>query len=401
MKTDPKSVLTGSHQLIGNYACAEGALAVGCRFLGGYPIAPALEIYERFLERAKEVGATFIQMEDEISALAAVLGASWTGKKSMTVTSGPGLSLMMEHLGLGIMLETPCVIVDIQRAGPALGMPGRPAQGDMMQARWGSHGDYEIIALSPSSPQEMFDYTIKAFNFSERFRIPVALMSDEYVAHLKEEVVIPPAEEIMIEPRRYYKGAKDKYLPFKRDKDFVPRMVNIGDGYKFHVTGLTHDDRGYPIMNEECQEYNVHPLVWKVRNYVDEIIEVQEAETEDAEVIIVSYGATSRAALKAMEQARKSGIKVGSLKLVTVWPFPEKRVVELAKKVKALVVAEMNFGQVVLEVERCSYGNANVVFVPHGEKGVENPDDLLSAIKQATQENNIRDGIIEYKSARE
>lgn len=401
MKTDPKSVLTGSHQLIGNYACVEGALAVGCRFLGGYPIAPALEIYERFLERAKEVGATFIQMEDEISALAAVLGASWTGKKSMTVTSGPGLSLMMEHLGLGIMLETPCVIVDIQRAGPALGMPGRPAQGDMMQARWGSHGDYEIIALSPSSPQEMFDYTIKAFNFSERFRIPVALMSDEYVAHLKEEVVIPPAEEIMIEPRRYYKGAKDKYLPFKRDKDFVPRMVNIGDGYKFHVTGLTHDDRGYPIMNEECQEYNVHPLVWKVRNYVDEIIEVQEAETEDAEVIIVSYGATSRAALKAMEQARKSGIKVGSLKLVTVWPFPEKRVVELAKKVKALVVAEMNFGQVVLEVERCSYGNANVVFVPHGEKGVENPDDLLSAIKQATQENNIRDGIIEYKSARE
>lgn len=396
MKADPKGVLTGSHTLTGNHACAEGAFAAGCRFLGLYPIVPSLEISERFLERAPEVGATFIQMEDEVSVLAAVLGASWTGKKSMTVTSGPGLSLMMEHLGLGIMLETPCVIVDIQRVGPALGMPGRPAQGDMMQARWGSHGDYEIIALSPSSPQEMFDYTIKAFNLSERYRIPVALMSDVYVAHLQEKVVIPPAEEIEIEPRRYYKGAKDKYLPFKRDKDFVPRMVNIGDGYKFHVTGLTHDDRGYPVMNEECQEYNVHPLVWKVRNYVDEIIEVQEAETEDAEVIIISYGATSRAALKAMEQARKSGVKVGSLRLVTVWPFPEKRVAELAKKVKAFVVPEMNFGQVVLEVERCSYGDTNTFFVSHGENGVENTDDLLSAIKQAVQADKAESGIIEF-----
>jgi len=401
MKTDPRGVLTGLHRLNGNHACAEGALAAGCRFLGGYPIVPALEIYERFLERAKEVGATFIQMEDEISALAAVLGASWTGKKSMTVTSGPGMSLMMEHLGLGVMLETPCVIVNIQRAGPSIGIPNRPSQGDMMQVRWGSHGDYEIIALCPSSPQEMFDCTIKAFNFSERYRIPVSVISDEYVAHLKEDVVIPPAEEIVVEPRRYYTGSKDNYLPFKRDRDFVPRMVNIGDGYRFHVTGLTHDDRGYPVMNEECQEYNVHPLVNKIRNYADEIIEIQEVEIDDAEIIIVSYGATSRAALKAMEQARRSGIKVGSLKLITVWPFPEKRVGELAKKVVAFVVPEMNFGQVVLEVERCSYGNTNVVFVPHGDKGVENTDDLLSAIKHATQENSVRDGLIEYKQARE
>jgi len=395
MKTDPKGVLIGSHYLSGNHACAEGALSAGCRFLSVYPIMPALEVSERFLARAKQVGATFIQMEDEISALAAVLGASWTGKKSMTVTSGPGLSLMMEHLGLGVMLETPCVIVDIQSVGPGLGLPNRPSQGDMMQARWGSHGDYEIIALAPSSPQEMFDLTIKAFNLSERYRVPVAVMSDEYVAHLKEEVVIPPANEIEIEPRRYYEGPKDRYLPFKRDEDLVPRMVDIGEGYKFHVTGLTHDDRGYPIMNEECQEYNVHPLVRKIRNYVDNIVEVQETHVEDAEVIIISYGATSRAALKAMEQARNSGIKAGSLKLDTVWPFPEKRVAELAKKVKAFAVPEMNFGQIVLEVERCSHGNANVFFVHHGEKGVENTDNILSAIKQAAQQNTVKDGIIE------
>lgn len=395
MKADPGGVLTGSHNLSGNYACAEGALAAGCRFLGFYPIVPALEVSERFLERAPEVGATFIQMEDEVSVLAAVLGASWTGKKSMTVTSGPGLSLMMEHLGLGVMLETPCVIIDVQMAGPALGMPDRPSQGDIMQARWGSHGDYEIIALSPSSPQEMFDFTIKAFNLSERYRIPVAVMSDAYVAHLKERVTIPPAAEIDIEPRRYFEGPKDKYLPFKRDKDFVPPMVDIGKGYKFHVTGLTHDDHGYPIMFEECQEYNVHPLVKKIRNFTDNIVEIQEAEIEDAEVIIVSYGATSRAALKAMEQARKSGVKVGSLKLVTVWPFPEKRIAELAKKVKAFVVSEMNFGQIVFEVQRCSYGKANVFFMSHGEKGVEYTDDIVSAIKQATQMNEVKSGIIE------
>ncbi|UCG92766.1 MAG: 2-oxoacid:acceptor oxidoreductase subunit alpha [candidate division WOR-3 bacterium] len=398
MKTDPKGVLTGSHELSGNHACAEGAFAAGCRFLGCYPIVPALEISQRFLERAPAVGATFIQMEDEVSVLAAVLGASWTGKRSMTVTSGPGLSLMMEHLGLGVMLETPCVIVDVQMVGPGLGIPTRPSQGDMMQSRWGSHGDYEIVALAPSSPQEMFDFMIKAFNFSERYRIPVAVMSDEYVAHLVERVVIPPADAIELVPRRYYKGRKDNYLPFKRDKDFVPPMVDIGKGYRFHVTGLTHDNRGYPIMFEECQEYNVHPLVRKIRHFADEIVEVQESNLDDAEVILVSYGATSRAARKAMEEARKSGIKVGSLKLVTVWPFPEKRVAELAKRVKAFVVPEMNFGQIVLEVERCSYGAANVFFIPHGEKGVEYTEDIQAVIKRAVQEKNIKDGVIECVS---
>jgi 2-oxoglutarate ferredoxin oxidoreductase subunit alpha len=335
-------------------------------------------------------------MEDEISSLAALLGGVWTGKKGMTATSGPGFSLMMEHLGLGVMLETPCVIVDVQRAGLSTGIPNHPGQGDMMQARWGSHGDYEIIALSPASPQEMFDFTIKAFNLSERYRTPVALMSDAYVAHLKENVVIPPADQIEITPRRYYQGPKDEYLPFKRDEDLVPPMVDIGENYRFHVTGLTHDDRGYPVMNAECQEYNVRSIVQKIRGYVDDIIEIQETGTDDAEVVIVSYGAPSKFAIEATEQARKSGIKTGSLKLVTVWPFPDKRIAELAKKVKAFVVPEMNYGQIVSEVERSSHGNANVVFVPHGEKGVENIEDWLSAIEQATKEKKVKKGIIEY-----
>jgi 2-oxoglutarate ferredoxin oxidoreductase subunit alpha len=397
MKADSKGVLTGTHRLTGNHACAEGALSAGCRFLGVYPIMPALEVSERYLKRAKDIDAVFIQMEDEISALAAVLGASWTGKKSMTVTSGSGLSLMMEHLGLGVMLETPCVIVDVQVVGPGLGLPSHPAQADIMQARWGSHGDYEVVALAPASPQEMFDCMVKAFNYSERFRIPVLVMSDAYLAQLEETVVIPSADKIELEPRRYFTGPTDSYRPFKRDKDWVPRIVDIGQGYKFHVTGLTHDDRGYPIMNEECQEYNVHPLVWKVRRYIDKIIEVQEKQVEDAEVVVVSYGSTSRAALKAVEQARSLGIRAGSLKFLTVWPFAEKRVTELSKKVKAFVVPEMNFGQIVLEVERNSYGNANVYFVSHGDKGIENADEILAAIKQAVQESDIKDHVIEYQ----
>lgn len=400
MKPDPKGVLTGSHQLSGNQACAEGALSAGCRFLGVYPIEPAIEVSRRYLERAKEVDdATFIQMEDEISVLAAMIGASWTGNKSMTVTSGSGLSLMMEHLGLGVMLETPCVIVDVQSVGPGLGMPDRAAQADIMQARWGSHGDYEIVALAPSSSQEMYNHMIRAFNISERFRIPVMVMSDAYLAQLQENVTIPEPDAIELTPRRYYDGKLGTYLPFKRDGDYVPRMVDIGQGHKFHVTGLTHDDRGYPIMNEECQEYNVHPLVWKIRKYVNELIDVQETSLDDAEYAVVSYGTTARAAAKAVEQARGKGLKVGHLKLNVVWPFPEKRVSAIAKNIKAFIVPEINFGQIVSEVERCSYGKANVVFVLHGDRGMEDPTEILSAIESVQKETRVKDGVLEYQGA--
>lgn len=386
----------GTHRLSGNEACAEGAIAAGCRFLGVYPIVPALEVVERFLKRCPEIGATFVQMEDEISVLAAVLGASWTGKKAMTVTSGPGFSLMMEHLGLGVMLETPCVIVDVQRGGPSEGMPNSPSQGDMMQARWGSHGDYEIVALCPNSPQEMFDFTIKAFNLSEKYRIPVVVMADEAVGHMTDNVVIPNKIELV--SRKYYKGKKDKYLPFLREPALtgIPSMVDIGNGYKFHVTGLTHDERGYPIMNAECQEFCVRPLMEKIRKNVDEIVEFEEKDTNNAEIVVLSYGITSRVAEKAMDLATKDGIKVGFLRPIVVWPFPEKKVRELSKKIKAFAVPEINYGQIVYEVERCAGGNCNIIFVPSKSGAVHEPEEIVNAIKMGIKEEK-REEVIQVK----
>ncbi len=379
MKENQKGVLEGKYKLSGNQACAEGAISAGCRFLGYHPITPSFEIVERYAQRCGDVDGVLIQMEDEISVLAAVLGASWTGRKAITVTSGPGLSLMLEHVGLGVMLETPCVIVDVQRGGPSEGLPNSPGSGDVMQARWGSHGDYELIALSPNSPQDMFDLTIEAFNFSEKYRTPVLIMADEAVGHMTDEVVISPPELV---ERKYYRGPKEKYLPYKWDKDLIPPMVDIGQGYKFHVTGLTHDERGYPVMDEYCQEWNVHRLIDKIRLYSDEIVRIEEEETEDADVVVVSYGISSQDAQNAVKRAREDGIKAGSLRLVTIWPFPEKQVTELARKVKTLIVAEMNYGQIFYEVERCSRGSANTVLISRQPSQVHHHEDILEAIKK-------------------
>jgi 2-oxoglutarate ferredoxin oxidoreductase subunit alpha len=382
VKADPKGVLTGSHTLTGNQACTEGALAAGCRFLSAYPLTPSIEAIQRYTERAKAVDAVFIQMEDEVSVLAAVLGASWAGRKALSVTSGPGLSLMMEHLGLGVMLETPCVIVDVQRTGPSEGIPNESANGDVMQARWGSHGDYEVIALAPQSPQEMFNVMIEAFNLSEKYRTPVIVLSDEALAKTRETVVIPEAADIKLEPRKHYKGPKNKYLPFKYDADLVPPMVIAGEGYKFHVTGLTHDERGYPVMNEECQEWNVHRLLRKIRNKVEDIVLLEEQNLKDADIAIVSYGIASRTAQQAMEEARKEGMKVGSFRLITVWPFPDKRMRKLSNKVKGFVVPEVNFGQIYGEVQRCNYGNANLEFVSYEHEDIQDTKPLLNAIRR-------------------
>ena len=383
MKADQKGILTGKQQLSGYQACTEGALAAGCRFLGYCPIKPSFEIVERYIERCSDVGGTFVQMEDEISALAAVLGAAWTGNKSMTVTSGSGLSQMMEHIGLGVMLETPCVIVDIQHDGVSEGLPSASGAGDIMQARWGSHGDYEVIALAPNSPQEMFDLTIKAFSLSEKYRTPVLLMSDVDIGRIEGEVTIPDLKEIKVEKRKYFKGDKDSYLPFKYDeKDLVPPMVDISQGYRFHVTGLTHDEKGYPVMNEECQEWNVHRLLNKIRLFTDQIVEVEEDQTEDADVVVVSYGVTSLDAAKAVEQARNEGIKAGHLRLITVWPFPEKRIAELAQKINGFVVPEINYGQISLEVERCARGNAKSLFVHHQSSKIGSSEDIVNSIKK-------------------
>jgi 2-oxoglutarate ferredoxin oxidoreductase subunit alpha len=380
-----KHGLAGEFFFSGDEACAEGAIAAGCRFFAGYPITPATEIAERMSERLPEVGGTYIQMEDEMASMAAVLGGSWGGIKSMTATSGPGFSLMMENIGLGAMLETPCVVVDMQRAGPSTGLPTMNAQGDMMQARWGSHGVYSIIALSPSSPQEIFDLTIKAFNLSEKYRVPVLLMSEEAIGHMYEKVTIPPADKIKIISRRKPTVSRENYLPYKADTDLIPPMANAGEGYRFHATGLTHDERGYPVMTAEVQDKLVRRLVDKIEKNRKDIIAYEEAGTEDADIIVCSYGVSARVATIAIENARKSGIKVGLLRLITVWPFPQDKIRELAKNVKAFIVPEVNYGQISLEVERCAAGMAKTVLVPHMGGGVHKPETILEAIKQVAK----------------
>ena len=385
MKADPRGVLTGTHFIDGDHACCEGALAAGARFAAGYPITPSTEIVERFASRVPMVGGSFIQMEDELAASITLQGAVWGGAKAFTVTSGPGFSLMMEHIGYAAMTETPCVFVDVQRGGPSTGLPTLPAQADMMQARWGSHGDYEIIALCPNSPQECFDLTINAFNFAEEFRVPVMFMMDEVVGHMTEKVVIPPANEIDIVPRKHTRKSVEEYLPYGTNGDLVPEMAHAGEGYKFHVTGLTHDERGYPNMTPKTQDVLVRRLQNKIKDAADRIALFEEEGVEDADVIVVSYGITSRVAQRAIELARAQGLKVGKFRMITVWPFPEKRIRELAGRAKAFVVPELNLGQMVREVDRAVSGLAKTYLVPHAGGSVHRPQDILKAIVEASR----------------
>jgi 2-oxoglutarate ferredoxin oxidoreductase subunit alpha len=385
MHADPAGVLTGSHFLDGDHACCEGALAAGARFSSGYPITPSTEVVERFAARVPTVGGTFIQMEDELAASIALQGAVWGGAKAFTVTSGPGFSLMMEHIGYAAMTETPCVFVDVQRGGPSTGLPTLPAQGDMMQVKWGSHGDYEIIALCPNSPQECFDLTITAFNFAEQFRCPVFVMMDEVVGHMTEKVVIPEADLIEVTPRRYTTLPPDKFKAFEPREDLVPDMPRIGEGYNVHVTGLTHDERGYPNMKPAMQDTLVKRLQNKILKNADKIILFEEQDVDGADVVVVSYGITSRVAQRAIEMAHEKGIKVGKFRLITAWPFPEKKIAEIAGKVRALVVPEINLGQMVREVERAAAGKCVVRHVPHAGGSVHNPEDILKTIVEVTR----------------
>jgi 2-oxoglutarate/2-oxoacid ferredoxin oxidoreductase subunit alpha len=380
MKADPAGVLTGVHFMDGDHACCEGALAAGARFAAGYPITPSTEVVERFAARVPTVGGCFIQMEDELSASITLQGAVWGGAKAFTVTSGPGFSLMMEHIGYAAMTETPCVFVDVQRGGPSTGLPTLPAQADMMQARWGSHGDYEIIALCPNSPQECFDLTIRAFNLAEEFRVPVMFMMDEVVGHMTEKVVIPAADQIEVTPRKHTRKSMSDYLPYESNGDLVPEMAHAGEGYKFHVTGLTHDERGYPNMTAPAQDKLVRRLQNKVREGADRIAIYEAEDLEHADVVVVSYGITSRVAQRAIELVRAQGLHVGKFRMISIWPFPEKQIRELAQKVKALVVPELNLGQMVREVERIAAGKCRVVGVPHAGGGVHRPEDIVRAI---------------------
>jgi 2-oxoglutarate ferredoxin oxidoreductase subunit alpha len=384
MHADPAGVLTGTHFIDGDHAACEGALAAGARFAAGYPITPSTEVVERFAARIPTVGGTFIQMEDELAASITIQGAVWAGAKAFTVTSGPGFSLMMEHIGYAAMTETPCVFIDVQRGGPSTGLPTLPAQADMMQARWGSHGDYGIIALCPNSPQECFDLTINAFNLSEQFRVPVMVMMDEVVGHMTEKVVIPSADQLDVTPRRFTKKAPGAYLPYQSNGDGVPDMVKAGDGYNFHITGLTHDERGYPNMTVSVQDKLVKRLRSKIDNAPD-LVCYEADGLEGADVVVVSYGITSRVAQRAIDLGRAQGLKVGKLRLIIAWPFPEKLFAELASKVKGFVVAELNLGQMVNEVQRAANGAAKVRHVGHAGGSVHDPQVILKAIQEVAR----------------
>ena len=377
------AVNTGEYFITGDVACAEGALAAGCRFFGGYPITPATEIAEHLSARLPGLGGTFIQMEDEIAALASVLGASWAGVKSMTATSGPGFSLMMENIGLGICTETPCVVVNVQRVGPSTGLPTQGAQGDMMQARWGSHGNYEIIVLSPSSPQEIFYQTITAFNMSETYRLPVLILTDEIVGHMSEKVIIPDAKHIKTVSRPRPKGRKDRFKLYEPGPNGVAPMPAAGEGYNIHVTGLTHDTKGYPVMTVDTQKEMMARLTGKIQNNLKDIIKTEAYRLDDAEIAIISYGISARTSLSAVEEARRQGIKAGLLRLITIWPFPEDQIRKLAERVKGFVTVEMNLGQMHLEVKRCAEGRVPAFLVGHPGGTIISPDTVVKVLQEA------------------
>ncbi|MEW6623691.1 MAG: 2-oxoacid:acceptor oxidoreductase subunit alpha [Bacillota bacterium] len=338
--------------LQGNEACAEGALAAGVRFFAGYPITPSTEIAEILAEKLPSYGGHFLQMEDEIASMAAIIGASLAGTKSMTATSGPGFSLKQENIGYAIMTEVPCVIVDVQRGGPSTGLPTAPSQGDVMQARWGTHGAHPVIALSPASVRETFELTVTAVNFSERFRTPVILLLDEVIGHMRESVELPDVSELKLVDRRKPTVSPEDYLPYKADSDGIPPMANFGEGYRYHVTGLSHDESGFPTGSPKLTKDLILRLHDKVEKYKDEITITEKYMTDDADVIIFCYGCIARPARRAVKDARAAGKKVGMLRTATIWPFPDKVLLETVKNAKAVIAPEMNMGQLLEEVQK-------------------------------------------------
>ncbi len=376
MTADPR---VGQFFMAGNYACVEGAIAAGCRFYAGYPITPSSEIAEYMSKRLPQVGGHYVQMEDEIGSIAAILGASNAGLKSMTATSGPGFSLMMENIGLGIITETPCVIVDVQRGGPSTGLPTLIGQGDMMQARWGTHGDYETIAYSPNSVQEMFDFTVKAFNTAEKYRTPVFVMADQIIAHMTGRLVIPSAGRMEVVERKKPSKTDPAFLPFDFAQDFPPMAV-AGEGFHINVDSLTHDERGYPSLSHDVSERMLEHLVGKIRSNKDKIVEVEHYLTDDAATIVVAYGSTSRSALRAVKEARRAGKKAGLLRLITPWPFPAKEVEELSSRAKAIVVPEVNYGQ--MEHPIREYASCPVISIHHAAGTMVPPEKICAALEK-------------------
>lgn len=371
----------------GNEACAEGALAAGVRFFGGYPITPSTEIAESMAASLPKIGGKFIQMEDEIAGIAVVLGAALAGQKVLTATSGPGFSLKQELIGYAAIAEIPLVIANVQRVGPSTGQPTSPAQGDVMQARWGTHGDHPMIALSPWTVKECFDAAVKAVNYAERFRTPVILLMDEVVGHLREKVVLPCPEEIEIYPRRKPDCSRaEGYQPYRPAADLVPNVADFGTGNRIHVTGLIHDETGFPSGSPKITEESIHRLHEKIARVQDEITHYDEFFMEDAEYAVIAYGGTARTAYAAVEAARAKGVKVGMVRLMTIWPFADKIVRKTAEKVKAILVPELNYGQLVNEVERVAGGRAEVKLLAKYNTEIFTPQEIVAAIEALSAE---------------
>lgn len=367
----------------GNEACAEGALAAGVRFFGGYPITPSTEIAESMAQMLPAVGGKFIQMEDEIASMGAILGASLAGKKVLTATSGPGFSLMQELVGYAAAAEIPAVIVNVQRVGPSTGQPTSPSQGDLMQARWGTHGDHPMIALSPWTVRESFDAAVMAVNYAERFRTPVILLMDEIVGHLREKVVLPEAGELEIYPRRQPTSTRrDGYEPYRPEADLVPNVADFGQGYHVHVTGLIHDETGFPSGSPAVTEEVTRRLHKKIEIAQDEITHYEEFFMEDAEYALVAFGGTARTAYEAVRTARENGQKVGLVRLMTIWPFADKVIQQVAAKVKGILVAELNYGQLVGEVQRAAAGRCPVELLAKYNTQIFTPQEIVSAIEK-------------------
>jgi len=364
----------------GNHACAEGAIAAGCRFFAGYPITPSTEIAEILARRLPLVGGNFIQMEDEIAAMGAIIGASLGGVKAMTATSGPGFSLKQENIGFAVMAEVPCVVVNVQRGGPSTGLPTQPSQADIMQSRWGTHGDHPIIAIAPASVRETYDMTIKAFNLAEKYRTPVILLLDEIIGHLTEKIVLPDPAKIEIFDRKKPDVSPEEYLPYELNDTDIPAMANFGEGYRYHVTGLAHDDTGFPTNDPEKIRLQLERLNRKIERYREEIIEVETLEVNDAEVLVISFGSTARSAKRAVLNARENGVAAGLLRLKTIWPFPEKEIQEACQLVKKIVVAEMNLGQVAHEVEWATRRDKPVIRVNKINGEAIKPNEIYAAI---------------------
>ena len=369
----------------GNEACAEAAIAAGVNFFAGYPITPSTEIAETMAKLLPQAGGKFIQMEDEIASMGAILGASLAGCKVMDATSGPGFSLKQELIGYAACAEIPCVLVDVQRVGPSTGQPTAPSQGDVMQVRWGTHGDHPVIALSPWSVRETFDATVMAVNYAERFRTPVMLLMDEMVGHLREKVELP--EKVDIYPRRKpTKTRAEGYQPFAPEADLVPNVADFGEGYHIHVTGLIHDETGFPVGSPKVTEESIRRLHEKIERAGEEIIHTESYFMDDAEYAVVSFGGTARTAYEAVREARAAGVKVGLVRLMTIWPFADKVIGELAAKVKGIVTAELNYGQIVHEVRRAANGACPVSLCGKYNMRAFEPGEILASIQAMVKE---------------